>query len=393
VKIVQASDETKVVLAETAVGATGVAWKTDSTTVLEITNLLNDKDPLDVKVKLTEFKDASIRSNPMGDKEIALKLLDTKKPTMSGYFKITPNDADGKDAITFYFSEAMKAETISSLSNYILTSAGNVPLSTIEGAALKAVASDGKSVTFRVNTGTITSATKFKVYAVQDLADNYMDGYASQEIQALQHAPAFTPPTTAAATAKNKVEFVFTNDLGTIDYTAFSVKIGDKTYYAKGGDLKSGTTTTAVIEFWDTMPADVAGAVFELTLSRIKNAYGVAIADTGTTTGSVIDKIAPTATVATGPATTPGSIKISFDETVKGTDIAIYKDKLVSGYTTAYFNSADAVVDSTAYKYIIISGLEVNKSYTVVVNGSGNIKDVSAQENAANFLNTTVTSR
>jgi len=389
IKILKASDSTAIAgVADVNVATT--AFKADTNNTVLVLPAIDGKDPLDIKVNIKNMTDASIRSNPLGEQNLALKFLDTKNPVVQPFYKLTPGATVDKDYVTFYFDEAMNVDSIKALANYLIA---GVPLSSYgTNASLKEVASDAKSVSFYINNISATPGTAFQVYAVLDVAGNMQP---VTNVANLTGMPAFTV-VSAKATAKNKVEVEFTNNLGTLDYTGFSVKlVGGATVYAKAATLK--TPTQASIELWSSdVVAGTSGAAVELVAAKIKNAYGTTL--TGPVTTALVDGIKPTATVATG--TTAGTITVSFDEEIVNTNtvtvdsLSVYKSGIVNVTYTFLDANGAAVAAGANFKTVVITGvaaLESGASYTVIVNANGLIKDVA--NNAATFVNTTAAAK
>ena len=68
---------------------------------------LDDTDEKEIKVKISDCKDATVRGNGLAETTITLKVKDTKQPTVVAKYNFKVDDDDDKETITLYFSEAM----------------------------------------------------------------------------------------------------------------------------------------------------------------------------------------------------------------------------------------------------------------------------------------------
>jgi hypothetical protein len=217
-------------------GASGHwSWKDkDKNREVEITfNNLKNQDARDYVAVLENFKDATVRNNGMGKKEITFAGKDTKAPSVTAFAKIAAGaDSDTKkDTITFYFSEEMDEDTLNNLSNYVNIKSGdsdlNKPFSAIGDVSIKEIADNGKSVVIYYKGAAAKFDTAgvpyFRVMGLKDKAGNY----APTKDVGKYGETNMTIDTTAdkgiRATAKNKVEVYFTTDVKEADPSAFVI--------------------------------------------------------------------------------------------------------------------------------------------------------------------------
>ena len=139
---------------------------------------LDSVNPDDFSIKLSDMKDASIRSNPLAETKLSFKALDTEKPTVLPGYLVTEVKADDsdKDTVTIYFSEAMDKTTLETKANYLFDGAS---LQAVSGAGTPKAAADGKSVVIpfkNARTLVKNQSKDFTLIGLKDLAGNFMSG-------------------------------------------------------------------------------------------------------------------------------------------------------------------------------------------------------------------------
>jgi len=219
-----------------ALDSADVTW--DGLTVAKIANDaggagLDDTDEKEIKIKISDCKDATVRANGLPETTITLKVKDTKQPTVVAKYNFKVDDDDDKETITLYFSEAMDEATLKNLSNYVITSpagavyANGKALAEIDGVSIKEVSSDKKSVTIKGKKigEAAADGLAFRVYAIKDLAGNMM--VTNNSVAALTAADVFALDDAAVATAENKIKLTFTMDVKSVSTSAFVVRDAD----------------------------------------------------------------------------------------------------------------------------------------------------------------------
>ena len=288
---------------------------------------LADVNPGDYTLNIKGMKDASVRANLLPEQNLAIKALDTKKPTALDNYIITAGSKSdhSDDTITIFFSEAMDTATVNNLSNYVVN--GGSPLAAVSGVSIESIASDNKSVVI-VYPGAFTVETKpiFTVYALKDLAGNMC---------VTNNAVSYTPANTnlsnkvnAKATARNKITLEFNTEIKAIDPSFIKVQkdAGDfavPVLAEIGSDAKNVTfTLNKDLESTSTTGYSVVGN--NITLAT--NVYGSSIAADKTINTTIIDKIAPTIkSVTLKDETNTDTIVLTFNENVyANTDLVVY---------------------------------------------------------------------
>ena len=217
-------------------GASGHwSWKDkDKNREVEVTfTNLKNQDARDYVAVLENFKDATVRNNGMGKKEITFAGKDTKDPSVTGFAKIAAGaDSDTKkDTITFYFSEEMDEDTLNNLSNYVNIKSGdadvNKPFSAIGDVSIKEIADNGKSVVIYYKGAAAKFDTAgvpyFRVMCLKDKAGNYAPTKDVEKYGATNMTIDTAADKGIRATAKNKVEVYFTTDVKEADPSAFVI--------------------------------------------------------------------------------------------------------------------------------------------------------------------------
>lgn len=361
-----------------------VVW--ENATVCKIANTvggtgLNDTDAKDIKIKLTDVKDATVRANALAETVISLKAKDTRVPQVKTSYTVKQGTGpDYKDdTITFYFTEAMNADTLKSLSNYnVVTPVGTYgtyqTLLSYNDVSIKEVASDGKSVTIKAMNiyAAAGLGLGIRLDAMKDLADNMI------VVTTVGPYSTVTPAVASVdATGKNKIEINFSSDIYTCDPGTFILKTDESNTTAAAAIVNTeissnGLKVTATLD--RDVATDFSGYLSTVNASKTKNAYGTAVT---TTSGvSINDKIKPEIK---GFTATNGGIIIEFSEIVRTTEANFINDLMLKKgsdpvttitpgsimYTNKDGNAANTLVAANATKYITIFNLEANKEYKI----------------------------
>jgi hypothetical protein len=395
----------------------GQTW--DSATVCKIDPnagdiKLNNTDSKNIKIKITEVKDATVRANALAETVISLTANDTKKPEVRPFYTFKAGTATDKsdDTVTIYFSEAMNADTLKNLSNYSVVTGTALSsytalqsLASYNDVSIKEVASDNKSVVIKAKniaaaaTGSsLTSGLAFRVDAVKDIAGNMA---AATSVTLYQtSAPVVT---TVQAIATNKIEIYFDNTAGKTN----PAECAPGTFILREASA-TGTDAAIIIatsidgnKVTATLDRDIAtdlkangNAIYYATLKNdlTKNSYGDAMTSGS---GVVIDKVKPTVK---GFTATNGGILIEFSENVTATEDAFLAQELVltkggdpvtvTPGSISYADKNGVVVTAGAItpnavgsKYIVINNLVRNTEYKIQLVPKGVLTDVSANHN------------
>ncbi len=139
-----------------------------------------DKD--DYIIRLTGFRDSTLRQNPLASSEYKIKSKDYKKPSL--IFKngresvVVTRSAKSYmyDTVTYFFDEPMKYEDLVNLSNYRIDNGDFGQLSAVYGARVKEVRDDNQTVIIIVpNARSLTYSDRFAVLGIRDESGNMMD--------------------------------------------------------------------------------------------------------------------------------------------------------------------------------------------------------------------------
>ena len=373
----------------------GQTW--DSASVCKVANNaggsgLNDTDSKNIKIKITDVKDATVRANAIAETVIALTAVDTKKPVVQPYYTVTEGSTGAEDTIKIYFSEAMNAETLKNLSNYsVATSSGFgttytalQSFASYNDVSIKEVASDNKSVTIKAKDIFDAAAgglLGIRVDAVKDTIGNM----AATRIVS-KYLTAKPAVTTANAIAVNKLEIFFDTTLSNPAVTAGG------TFIVRQSAAANSTVAAAVIDtaidgnkITATLDRELAtDAVIYLDTLRAdltKNSYGDAMT---TVSGLLInDKVKATVK---GFTATNGGIVIEFSEAVNTTqpnfvaELSLFKgsDPVTPTAGSIYFvASKDSKTPIAApSKFLLIDQLIANTEYKIQLIPKGFTLDV-----------------
>jgi len=331
-------------------------------------------------VELKDSADNSVRANKIITVSVSLQSNDITAPTVSQVVTKTAYSA-GPPVVngqaTIYFSEAMDVTTITNLTNYLVDFDGAgagaaVQLSSITNAAASASA-DGKSVVLTIpGASYLAGTTTVAVLAVKDQAAQLIataDFNSPKTVQAA--APALTE-SGFEMVARNQVKVTFNNQLVSVDPSDFKVYKNDGTSLAFVGVAYTldSTQKIATITLNGNLDADghvngdAAGlAKLIITAGNTKDIYGNASAEAATT---LVDKVAPTATIAQG--TVAGEITITFNEAVNAVSEATLRNDLIvrnkDGVLVTLDDNTDG--DNTGTNVVYSGGGSVVTNFTKI---------------------------
>lgn len=264
-------------------------------TVLEIAASklgLDNVEPADYTLVVSGMKDATVRVNPLPEQKIAFKSLDTKLPVVTPTYFVQKDDKDSDyDTITFYFNEAMDADTLKNLSNYVV---GTKSFAAIDGVDVEEVSSDNESITFYYPDAYKDLTGTIRVYALKDAAGNMIaNGYA--DVTRLTSTALNIVSVKAASV--DTVKVTFNTQIASIDPSAFVIKEVGKdvpytTFVAASLDSK-GTTATLTVNPYKEIGADAYN--YNLVVNdneAIENVYGENL-DSTIKTIAITDAISP----------------------------------------------------------------------------------------------------
>jgi hypothetical protein len=373
----------------------GQTW--DSSTVCKVANNaggidLNNTDKKDIKIKIYDVKDATVRANALAEVVISLTAVDTKLPVVQPYFTVKDNSAtDPKDdTITIYFSEAMDAETLKNLSNYSVVTRASISTYTAlqsfasyNDVSIKEVASDNKSVVIKMAWAASLAATGetlgIRVDAVKDTTGNMANSTIVSKYMSAQPRV-----TSAQAIAVNKIEIFFDqSNPTTCEPGSFILREAATSTSTVAAAVLStaidGNKVTATLD--RDLATDPVVFLDYLSSGRTKNAYG----DEMTTSGgikSVYDKVKANVK---GFTATSGGIIIEFSEVVNTTgpnflaelNLTQNGDTIIpTPGTIKYVANKDSKVDAgSATKYLLIDQLIPNKEYKIMLVPKGQTTD------------------
>ena len=264
-------------------------------TVLEIAASklgLDNVEPADYTLVVSGMKDATVRANPLPEQKIAFKSLDTKLPVVTPTYFVQKDDKDSDyDTVTFYFNEAMDADTLKNLSNYVI---GTKSFAAIDGVDIEEVSSDNESITFYYPDAYKDLIGTIRVYALKDAAGNMIaNGYA--DVTRLTSTALNIVSVKAASV--DTVKVTFNTQIASIDPSAFVIKEVGKdvpytTFVAASLDSK-GTTATLTVNPYKEIGADAYN--YNLVVNdneAIENVYGENL-DSTIKTIAITDAISP----------------------------------------------------------------------------------------------------
>lgn len=353
-----------VVVETETVGVIGATFKANTDNkVLEVTfAALASVNPTDYSVRIKDMKDATVRSNALATTTIAFKSVDSKLPTVTGTYVVTPfvsTPADAndykKDTITIFFSEAMDVASIENLANYYL---GSTPFSVDANAVSAKAAADAKSVVITYwNARTLTDgASQIKVYAAKDATGNAVDLAANAAIKGTTVTLAVN---TVEATDANTIKVTFNTNVKSVEPATF-VLVNTASGAAVTNFVSStiSSTNAAVVTFKTATAISTSASIYSVKVNSpasISSIYNTTLTANAQTV--VSDLVVPTlVSVATAKDTTgavvSNAITFTFSEALNTGAAAAFKAGLVvkdaDGAVVLYnANNSTVVYDGT----------------------------------------------
>lgn len=380
-------------------------WDPASVCKITATGDLSSTNSKNIKIKLSELKDATVRANALADTTLDLKANDTQAPTAKAYYTVDAKTSDAADdTITFTFSEAMDNDSMKALANYyVTTTAGvysaNKALNAYSDVSFSSVSNDNMSVTFKAK-NIAADKPGFSVYGVKDTAGKMM-----VNPMPVSYIVANNEPTVASAnaTANNTIVVMFTQDMKTVLPGAFIVADATGTAVAGVGSVAiDGTNPRKVTLTLDQSIGTNADKTYLKVMNKdyAKDYYGVAMttggALAGTDTIHATDGIKPTVEF----AATPAGITIKFSELVAlsgsytkqnfiDQELMLTKGGDVVTVTTGAieFSTVDGKTNVNIY------GLAQNADYKITLFPKGVIKDTPAGNIFAPTTETLITTK
>jgi hypothetical protein len=377
--------------------ATDATW--DGLTVAKIApdtqNIdLDDTDEKEIKIKISDCKDATVRANALPETTITVKVKDTKEPNAISKFKYFDASDPKDDTITFYFTEAMDEATLKNLSNYVITTGSGTTYTTgkalaaISGVSVKEIASDKKSITIKAeDIGSVGASLVFRVYAIKDVAGNMM--VTNDSVGALNDATDTFAIDTITAKEENKVIVEFTQEVKSVALGAFSItddsddKIASVASRTIDSDNPKKVTLMLSKKIGTTDTANIY--LYLNSQSGVKDVFGRDLSDSVGRIDVLADEIKPYAKLEKAT----DAIKIVFSEAVnidpdfeheliirKGNDLLVYGiDYEVEGGLVGRTGVTDIKIISKTGTTAIKGGTEYRVSIVskgAVVDGKGN---------------------
>lgn len=375
-----------------------VEW--ESSTVVKVANTagstgLDNTDAAVFKVKITDVRDAAESAKKMYDTVLTLQSADTKAPRILAYYTAKAGSTAADDTITFYFSEAMKTETLRELENYTITTPAGATyterkaLSEYSDVSIDSIASDSKSVAIRIKNGkdAADKGLAFQVSNIKDVAGNSM---ATTTGVSLYYE--LGPYVTATrAIAVNKIEIEFNQEIGTCAPNTFILRNGPSSTSNIAAAVISmqldGTKVTATLD--RDLTTDFKDIYLDVLNSNLtKNKFAVELTTAAGILASgpvaIPDKVK--AVVKAFTATT-GGIIIEFSEMMTtevqrfAEELALFKLSDPVFIDAASIFAIDGGDLATGFKKLLISGLEANKDYTIQLIPRGITRDKSEYQN------------
>jgi len=311
-------------------------------------------------VVLTGFYEATPLQLKVADLSFTVTLPDIKRPTV----KAVAYDIVSANVYNVYvvFDEAMNADTMQNVNNYILNN-------TVKPSSATTVSDRIVKLTFNND---VTNGNLI-IFGVKDNAGNEVvltNQTLTTAVQALTISD-------VKFTAANVISVTFNQGILSIAPNAFYVTDGSKNYYFSAASYSVGDTVVKFTLANLSVSSNVGGAYTLVSNgTTIKSIYEKTYTTSGNVWANIGDGIAPTVASVTGGV---GTITIAFSEAVQITDVnaaVTVKDStgnVVSAPKTAISNGSNVVG-------ILITGLSKG-SYTVTVTAS-QVKDVSPAQNA-----------
>jgi len=279
-------------------------------------------------VNITKVEDTTLNSNKMDDYSTTIEITDKTKPEI---YKVT---YETDSYLYVFYNEDVDAETALKVSNYYIYKAQEEDASKKYEKLTKSTSffsgekivkielTDAQYETIsRIAEDITNDGSGIFVTGVKDIAGNEIipKVYPVEGEQSKVNYPKFDKVT---ATAVDKIEVVFDQQLAKVDPSAFKVYNGGKEYKIIGMDdlIESGKTKVILTLDPETkLPYDVSGVKIKVeNRDKIENLFGSTIPDDVTVEADVIDKIAPALKKIEQPAM--NEIKLIFEEKIKIVD-------------------------------------------------------------------------
>jgi hypothetical protein len=369
-----------------------VTW--DSSSVCKIaantgSTGLDNTEAKDIRIKLSDMKDATVRANVLVETSIDLKAGDTRMPGVTAYYSYDAKTSDAADdEFTIFFSEAMNEDSIRNLSNYYINSGSgkiyNVrkPLSTYSDVSISYVASDKQSITIK-GRGFAADLPEIQVSAVKDATGNTLTTPVVVAAKPANLLPMVDAAVVQKVVSGTKIEITFTQDIRSCQYGAFILTDSN------------GTVTAAVVSSsYDgkkvtmTLDRDIgttAAKAYLKVLNKdyVKDFYGSSMTTGGAFAGA--DKFQLTDAVAPTVSFTPTSagISINFSEELAAMNAATINSFLTSelmltkGADPVTVSATQAAIGLVGGKtQINILGLAPSADYKIKLFPKGYVKDL-----------------
>jgi len=319
-------------------------------------------------VVLTGFYEATPLQLKVADLSFTVTLPDIKRPTV----KAVAYDIVSANVYNVYvvFDEAMNADTMKNVNNYILNN-------TVKPSSATTISDRIVKLTF---SNDVTNGNLI-IFGVKDNAGNEVvltNQPLTTAVQALTISD-------VKFTAANVISVTFNQGILSIAPNAFYVTDGSKNYYFSAASYSVGDT---VVKFTlaNLSVSSNVGGVYTLVSNgtTIKSIYERTYTASGNVWANIGDGIAPTVASVTGGV---GTITIAFSEAVQITDVnaaVTVKDStgnVVSATKTAISNGSNVVG-------ILITGLPKG-SYTITVTAS-QVKDLSNNAMSSDYTSGTI---
>jgi hypothetical protein len=267
---------------------------------------LNNVDPAQYTLKVKDFVDTTIRANKIQEITITLNAVDTKKPTVNGYYTEVRAESNTENArIKVSFSEAMDEATLKNLANYYVGKLAGDPatfsgtrLDQVTGAKIVEVAGDKKSVIIELpkdEYDETNNTTVIKVEGLRDLAGNLITATNVTSAKSLT-APQVEEIT---ATGPNTIEVTFNRAIGSVDPSVFTVQDEDDKPFTNISNavIDADNPKKVILTTVAKLPSDlrIDGKALELDIAastKLKDVYGIGFT-TESLNNPIDDKINP----------------------------------------------------------------------------------------------------
>lgn len=338
-----------------------------------------------ILVNIKNVEDTTLNANKLVSYSEVIEITDKTPPTIIKAAYETNKDDAKLGYLYVFYNEAVDSETALKVSNYFLYDGGYTKLtgdtSFFEGDKIVKIALTEKQYE-KVNVAAADRAELF-VTGVKDIAGNEILPGIKEIDGTLEEAntPAIAyidPDNTSKglkvyATATDKIEITFNQELTSIDDKAFVVEVSSVPYSVVGMDVElSGGVTKAILTVekvaGDTvkkLPYDVKNVEIKFGEGKIRNAFGTENGASLDEAGSISvyelrtinDKIAP-------------AVK-GIEQIVENEIVATFEEVVKSSVNPelAALAATDFVITNKDDDKILVAGTD----YSVVVNGTETI--------------------